>query len=437
MRADFVIECKAAVTMAGKGGGLIKDAAIAIRGSRIAWIGRREDLPGDVFAARRMRRPDLVAMPGLVNTHCHAAMVLLRGFGDDLALQEWLERKVFPAEANLTADNVYWGTLLASIEMIKSGCTAFADMYYFMDSAAQAVADIGIRAALARSVSSTTDENLEKLAESLDFCLRWNGVADGRITAMMSPHSLYTCSPEYVGKLARMAQDHGLRIQTHLAETKREEQYALDRYGMTTASKMSEIGLFDCEVLAAHCVWLTDSDMDVLAAKGVKVAHNPGSNTKIASGIARVTEMRKRGITVGIGTDGACTNNNLDMVEEMRLASMLAKVSTLDPMALPAEEALAMATSAGADCLGGGGEYGRLEPGMKADVVLLDTTGAHMVPEHDIVSNIAYSASGRDVRSVFIDGRLVMEEGRVLTVDEEAVKEQCSRRAADLVRGLN
>ncbi len=437
MKVDFQIRCKALVPMAEGMNDCYKDAAILIKGSRIYWSGEYAKLPVGIEADTVIDFPDFIAMPGLVNTHTHAAMVLLRGFGDDLALQEWLTTKVFPAEAGLTADDVYWGTLLASIEMVKSGCTAFADMYFYMDSAAEAVADSGLRAALARSVSSITDPDFAKLQESLDFCKRWDGVADGRITALMSPHSLYTCSPEYAAKLAAIAKDNGLGIHTHLAETRREEKYAIETFGKSTAAKMMEVGLFDIKALAAHCVWLSDEDMDILAEKDVKVAHNPGSNTKLASGIARVAEMQKRGITVGLGTDGASSNNNLDMMEEIRLATLLAKVSSLDPTALPAKQVLRMATADGAKCLLSDGSFGALSAGMKADIAFVDTRGEHMVPEHDAISNIVYSARGSDIDTVFIDGKMVLASRKMLTIDENEVKRQCAERAARLVSGLS
>lgn len=436
MRADYRIDCKALASASDSLPELVFGATIIIRGNRIEWAGPSEDAPAGIVARHELSYPHFVAMPGLVNTHCHAAMVLLRGFGDDLALQEWLETKVFPAEANLTADDVYWGTLLASAEMIRSGCTAFADMYFFMDSAAQAVADIGIRAALARSVAGVTDPDGVKLKESLDFAKRWNGVADGRITALLSPHSLYTCSPQYASSLIGMARDNGLGIHTHLAETRREEEYAKRHYGMSTAAKMNEIGLFDCRSMAAHCVWLSDEDMDILAEKGVSVAHNPGSNTKLASGIARVTRMREKGITVGIGTDGASSNNNLDMLEEMRLATLLAKVSTLEPTALSAAETLRMATADGSRCIPGEADYGSIEEGKKADIVFMDTRAPHMCPEHNLLSNIVYSANASDVDTVFIDGRMVMSSRKILTIDEQEARRQCAGRAARLVEGL-
>lgn len=433
MKVDYSIRCRAMVPMAEGAPDVVRDALILIRGNKVEWAGAAKDAPVDVSAANVVNMPHAYAIPGFVNTHTHAAMVLMRGFGDDLALQEWLTTKIFPTEEGLTGDDVYWGTLLASIEMIKSGCTSFADMYFFMESAAQAVADSGIRATLARSVSSISDPNAEKLKESLEFCLRWNGVADGRITTMMSPHSLYTCSPYYVRRLVNLAKENGLGIHTHLAETKREEQYAMENFGMSTARKMDELGLFDVKALVAHCVWLSDEDMGIMAEKGVCVAHNPGSNMKIASGIARVTDMRKKGLTVGIGTDGAASNNNLDMLEEMRLATLLAKVSTLDPTALPARETLKMATLDGAKCLPGGDTIGAIAHGMKADIAFIDTRAEHMCPEHDVISNIVYAASAADVDTVFVDGKPVMQGRRMLYVDEQEVKRQCAERAARLV----
>ncbi len=379
-----------------------------------------------------------IALPGLVNAHTHAAMTLLRGYADDLALNEWLTKMIFPAEANITEEDVYFGSLLACAEMIRSGTTCFADMYFFMDATARAVEESGMRASLSVGMGSgegDAEGGRAKLSAALGFCGRWNGGAEGRITTMLAPHAPYTCSTKFIGDVVREACRSGMGIHTHVSETAREVAQIRAEYGMSPVEHFEALGVFGVPTLAAHCVAVSAGDMDIMASCGVRVVHNPGSNMKLASGVAPVVEMMSRGISVGLGTDGAASNNNLDMIEEMRLVGLLQKVSTGEPTAMPAAECLAMATMGGARCLGLERSIGSLEVDKRADIILVDHDNPHMEPffEPRATSHMVYAASGSDVSSVIIDGRVVMDERHLTTIDIAALMAEVRRRAARLV----
>jgi 5-methylthioadenosine/S-adenosylhomocysteine deaminase len=431
---DLLIRDVLALTQAA----VCPQAAIAVRDGEIAYIGPEADLPPAYAGLPVYEGRGRIAMPGLVNAHTHAAMTLLRGYADDLALHEWLTQMIFPAEARLTDEDVYFGTMLACAEMIRSGTTCFADMYFFMDATARAVAESGMRASLSVGMGSgagDVDGGRAKLAGALDFCSRWNGQAGGRITTMLAPHAPYTCSTTFIKDVARAARASGLGIHTHVSETAREVTKIVTEYGKSPVEHFEALGVFDVPTLAAHCVAVSERDIDIMAAHGVRVAHNPGSNMKLASGVAPVVDMLAKGIAVGLGTDGAASNNNLDMIEEMRLATLLQKVSTGDPTAMPAAECLTMATMGGARCLGLEQLIGSLEVGKRADLILVDHSLPHMEPflAPRATSHMVYASSSSDVSSVIIDGSVVMDERRLTTIDETAILAEARRRAAVLV----
>ncbi|MBC7324007.1 MAG: amidohydrolase, partial [Moorella sp. (in: Bacteria)] len=326
---------------------VIKKGVIAINGGRISHVGEQGTLPADFTAEKVIDGTGMVALPGFVNCHTHAAMTLFRGFADDLPLMQWLEEKIWPLEAGLQKEDIYWGTLLACAEMIRSGTTTFADMYFHMGQAARAVEEAGLRASLSRGMIGTAPGvgagELPPLEYSVEFARRWHGAAGGRITVMLGPHAPYTCPPDFMRRVIRAAHDFGLGIHIHLAETAGEVEDMKRRYGKTPIQLMDGLGLFELPVLAAHCVHLEEKDIEILASKKVGIAHNPQSNMKLASGIAPVAKLVAAGAVVGLGTDGAASNNNLDMLEEMRTAALLQKVATGNPVALPAFDALAMA----------------------------------------------------------------------------------------------
>ncbi len=414
-------------------GELVLNGDIAIEGDRLLKVGPEGELPPGWEPDKIINGQDLLCLPGLVNCHTHAAMTLLRSYADDLPLMYWLEKKIWPVEARLTGEDVYWGTLLALIEMIKSGTTTFNDMYFFMDEVAQAVDKVGIRACLARGLIGIGGQAERGLDESRTLIEKWQGGAGGRIKVWLGPHAPYTCPPSYLEKVLALAREYRVGIHIHVSETRDEVKQIEEQYKKTPVRYLQEIGLFQVPVLAAHCVHLTRDDIRILAESGTSVAHNPESNMKLASGIAPIKDLRAAGITVGLGTDGAASNNNLDMFEEMRTAALLHKVASEDPLTLPASEVILMATREGARALGLENETGMLKPGLKADLILVNLNRPHLCPRHNLIAHLVYAAQAHDVETVIIDGRIVMENRRILTIDEETVRREVERRARRLV----
>ncbi len=377
-----------------------------------------------------------VAMPGLINTHTHAAMTLFRGYADDMPLMPWLEEKIFPAESRLQAEDVFWGTMLANLEMLRFGTTFFADMYFFMDEVAKAVEISGMRACLSRGLVGVAPNGLESLEQGISFVKNWQGQAQGRITTRLGPHAPYTCPADYLQKVVAASDQLGVGLHMHLAETAGEVQQLIDAASLNPIQWMENLGAFERPVLAAHCVHVTPQDLEILARRAVGVAHNPESNMKLASGVAPVPQMLARGVTVGLGTDGAASNNNLDMFQEMRSAALLHKVITQDPTVLPAYQVLEMATAGGARCLGLDQEIGQLKPGYKADVILVDLNKPHLCPRHDLAAHLVYAALASDVHTVIVDGKILMQAGQILTLPEKDIMEKVEERARKLVAGL-
>jgi 5-methylthioadenosine/S-adenosylhomocysteine deaminase len=402
---------------------LIKGCMV-IEGNRITYIGDHNPEPIEEYD-EVVNGSNKLYMPGLVNTHGHAAMSLLRGYGDDLALQIWLEEKMWPMEAKFSAKDVKWATLLSILEMAKGGTTTFVDMYDHMNEVAKAVELSGMRASLCRGVIGLCPPDIQdaKLKEATDFAKAWHGAADGRITTMISPHSPYTCPPDYIERFVQAAHDLNLPIHTHMSETSREVFFNEQQYGLRPAAHLEKCGVFTRPTLIAHGVHLTDDEIAILAAHKVNVSHNPGSNLKLASGIARVLDLQLAGVKVSLGTDSAASNNNLDMFEEMRLAALIHKGATGDPLAIPATEALKMGTLTGAESLWLE-NVGQLKPGMKADFIALDLDQPHFLPKTDFISHIVYSASAKDVTDVCVDGKWIVRGGECLTLDEERIKRE-------------
>lgn len=419
---------------------VIKKGTIAIAGQRIIHIGEEGTLPGNFSAEKIIDAPNMVALPGFVNCHTHAAMTLFRGYADDLPLRQWLEEKIWPLEAGLQKEDIYWGTLLCCLEMIRAGTTTFADMYFYMGQAARAVEKAGLRASLALGMvgvlPSVFTGELPPLESSLEFAKKWHGAANERLTVMLGPHAPYTCPPDFMRRVIKIAGDFNLGIHIHLSETAGEVKDIKNQYGKTPIQLMNELGLFEHLVLAAHCVHLDARDVEILATKKAGIAHNPQSNMKLASGIAPVTKLLAAGAVVGLGTDGAASNNNLDLIEEMRTATLLQKVATGDPLALPAFETLAMVTVNGAKALGLGNEVGLLKPGYKADIILLNMHKPHLYPPHDLIAHLVYAAQGADVETVIVDGKILMENRKLITLDEEEILEQVQKCARRLVGRL-
>ena len=404
---------------------------ILIIEDKIAAVGQvpREMLTG---SEKVIEADNHLAMPGLINAHTHAAMTLLRSYADDLELMTWLHDEIWPAEDKMDAEDIYWGTMLAIAEMIKGGTTTFADMYGpFMDKVAEAVTSSGIRANLSRGCVGAADPEKIKIAENIALFEQYNNGADGRIKLWFGPHAPYTCSKEYLQKLAQAAWERGSGIHVHLAETTSELEQIKEGYGLSPVEYLAQAGIFDGPCLAAHGVWLSDEEIAFLKGKDVSVAHNPVSNMKLSSGAAPVAKMLACGLNVGLGTDGASSNNSLDMFKEMAAAAFLSKLSTMEPTSLPAYEVLKMATVGSAKALHWDKEIGTLEAGKKADLILLDLNQPHFCPWNNSVNDLVYSAKSSDVTHTIVNGQILMEERKLLTIDLAEVMahaQKCAKR---------
>lgn len=394
---------------------------MVVEGNQITYLGRELPEPLETYNEVIDGRHKLY-MPGLVNTHGHAAMSLLRGYADDLALQVWLEEKMWPNEAKFTAHDVRYGTLLSILEMVKGGTTCFVDMYDHMDEVALAVKESGMRGCLTRGAIGFCPPEVAgmKLKEATRFARDWHGQADGRITTMLAPHSAYTCPPAFIEQFVQAAHDLNLPIHTHMSETLREVTENEQQYGLRPVAHLEKLGVFSRPCLVAHAVHLTDEEIQILKKHDVHVSHNPGSNLKLASGIARVPDLLKAGVLISLGTDSAASNNNLDMFKEMRLAALIHKGVSGDPTAVPAIEALRMGTIHGAQSIWLQ-ETGMLAAGMKADFIAINTDQPHFQPKTDLISHIIYSASSKDVTDVCIDGQWVVRNGECITLDEKKI----------------
>lgn len=400
---------------------VIKEGCLGIKGGWIDYIG----VCNSTIEAGYSKVIDCrgkTVMPGFVNAHNHLAMTMFRNYADDMKLMDWLFTKIFPLEDKLTDEAVYWASLLAMVEMIKSGTTTFSDMYFFMDSVARAVSESGMRAALSRGLQgeSGTEELDHRLRENLELYDTYHNSCKGRIKVMLGPHSVYTTSEAYLRKVADTSRSRGIPVQIHLSETRDEVKGCIEKHGLSPVKYLDSLGLLDSSTVAAHCVVVDEADIDILAERRVNVVHNPGSNMKLASGIAPVTKMLDKGINVCLGTDGASSNNNLDMLEEIRMAAYLQKVANDDPTALPVDTVIRMAAERGARALGFD-NLGRLTPGSAADIIVLNTEKAQYYPKYNVKSSIVYSGSSSDVETVIIDGNLVMEGGHLVTLDEERI----------------
>ena len=398
-----------------KPSGAVEAANIHISGDKISKITQ-----GAVEGANVIDGKNKFATPGLVNAHTHASMTLLRSYSDDKALMDWLQKDIWPVEDKMTRKDIYWGAALAAVEMIRGGTTAFADMYGpCMEEVARVVEESGMRGSLSQGLISFADGE-KKLASNVALYKNFHGAADGRITVMFGPHAIYTCPPDYLKKVAAEAAKLGAEIHMHMNETQTEINDCLKNYGKRPFEVVDETGLTDLGMLAAHCVHLSDEEIEIIRRKKIRVAHNPGSNMKLASGICPAPKLLAAGVTVALGTDGASSNNNLDMLEEIRLAALLAKVDTLNPLAVPAAQALQMATEFGAAALGLQ-NVGRLAEGCKADIVLWDMRGVEWQPNYNPASLLVYSANTSAADTVIVDGKILMEGHALKTLDEEKI----------------
>ena len=396
---------------------------VGVVGNRVALVTASEQAAAEFRASH----PDLreidcrgrLVMPGLVNTHCHAAMTLQRSYADDIPLMTWLNDYIWPFESRQTPDEVALGMTLGIVEMLLGGVTSFVDMYYFEDRCVEVAERMGIRAVLG---CNYFDTNLEEVFRQVERAVGLAASGSGRVRIAVAPHSPYTVSPENLVRGKELADRYGLGLMTHIAETRDEIRIVRERYGCTPVEHLDSLGLLDRRCIGAHCIHVTDSDIGTLAARGVTVSHNPQSNMKISSGVAPVEQMRRAGALVTVATDGTCSNNDLDLWEELRTAAFLQKSATGDPTALPAWETLRMATANGARAMGyADGELGVLREGALADLIVVDLQKPHLQPIHDVVSNLVYCGKASDVDTVVVDGRIVVENRRIEGVDLPAL----------------
>ncbi|MFW6018352.1 MAG: amidohydrolase [Halapricum sp.] len=377
---------------------------------------------------------DLV-IPGLVNAHTHVAMTLLRGYADDKPLDAWLQEDIWPVEAELTAEDVRAGAELGLVEMLKSGTTTLNDMYFFMPEVVTAVEQAGMRARLgygAVTVGKDEAAARDEMRDSLEFAREYDGAADGRIRTAFMPHSLTTVGEPYYREFVPEARDAGLSIHLHANETTDEVDPIVAEHGEHPLEYAADLGLLEARDYLAHGVHLDDREIELLADRGAGVVHCPASNMKLASGMAPIQDLLDAGVPVGLGTDGAASNNDLDMFDEMRDAAMLGKLAAADASALDAEHVVEMATRGSAEILGF--DSGRIEPGANADLAVVDLDAPHLTPAHDLVSHLVYAARGSDVRHTVADGQVLMRDREVQVFDEQAVRERASERARALIR---
>lgn len=397
-----------------------ENAYVLIDGDRFSYIG---SVKPECEVTKNCRGALLI--PAFYNTHCHAAMSLFRGRGDDLPLQRWLDERILPAEDKLTHDAVYWASLVAAAEMISGGVVSFSDMYMFEDATADAVLECGMKANLSRGlVSFDNDIDMThdaRFAEAKALYERYNGAGDGRIKVEMALHAEYTNVPSACRYVAEYCRERGISVQIHLSETRREHEKCIAKYGMTPTGFFAAAGVLDLPLTAAHCVWVSDNDIELLAEKSVSVSHNPASNLKLGSGIMPYGKLRKRGVRISFGTDGAASNNNLSIMKEMQLAALLHKGVENDASTAGAGDMLRCATLNGAMAQGRR-DCGRIEAGCRADAVLLDLDAVNNLPSADLCSAAVYSADRTNVLMTICDGRILFENGEYKSIDIERVR---------------
>ncbi len=412
----------------------LSDTSVGIKDGKIAYIGPYKP---ELSADRVIEKPYGVLMPSLINTHTHSPMCLIRGYGADLNLQDWLYNYIFPAEGQFTAQMPYIGANLMIAEMISSGTTAFTDMYFGMDTVTRAVAETGVKINASNAIMAFDHSGYDltqtpSYTETMAILADYHHAYNGRIKAEASIHAEYTSYNDAWEQTVEFAKKHGLRMHVHLSETKTEHEECKARYGMTPTQILDKHHVFDIPTTAAHCVWVEDSDMDIMAERKVNAAHNPVSNLKLASGISPVVKMQQRGINVSIGTDSVASNDSIDMFQELKIAGILQKAVCADPTVVPAYEVLRMATANGAITQGRENECGQIKVGMDADIILLDFDTPRQTVCTDVISALAYSTDGRDVVMTLCQGKVLYENGEYKTLDIERVLYEAREAAKQL-----
>ncbi|MCC6188589.1 MAG: amidohydrolase [Anaerolineales bacterium] len=430
---DLLVQnCHVLVVDHGESPHILEHHDIYIEGPHITRIAPHDP---HTQAAQTVRARQMLAIPGLINTHAHAPMVIFRGLAEDVSIERWFNEYMWPLESNLTEEDVYWGMLLALVEMIESGVTTVADHYFFMDRAAQAVSEAGTRAALGWAVFG--NQGYEALARTAGFVERWQGAAQGRITTWMAPHAPYTCDDDFLRAVAKAAQELGTGIHIHAAEVMSQTTASLEARGKTPIQVLADTGILDVPTLIAHGCGILPEDIPILQqAPHVGVAHAPKTYLKLGMGLTPIRPLRQAGIPVGLATDGAVSNNTLDLLESLRLMAMLQKHEARDPEVMPMSQALQIAFRDSAAVLGLEGSLGKLAPGFLADIVLLDLGGAHHQPLHHLMASLVYNARASDVHTVIVNGQLLLSEQRLLTLDKRRIINEVRQSMARLAQRM-
>lgn len=429
---NLVLSGRYLVPMDGQGVLENENASVAIAGDTIVEVG--PDLAVKYPQAENIAEPYGLIMPGLINTHTHAAMSCFRGLADDLPLMQWLQEYIFPVEAKLTPEMVYHSTLLSICEMIKSGTTSFNDMYLFAKEVARATTESGMRAWLGEVLYDFPSPNYGELENGFTYTSELFAEYEENelVTITVNPHAVYTCSPDLLQRLGALAEEKKVLYHIHLSENEDEVATCRERYNVSPVQHLENLGLLNERVVAAHCVVIDDLEIELLARRNVKVSHCPESNMKLASGTAPVVKMQDAGVTVGIGTDGSASNNDVDMFGEMNTVAKIHKVARMDPTAMNAATTLHAATMGGATLLGAESRIGSLEVGKKADLIVLDMDQPHLTPVYNPISHLVYTARGSDVIHSVINGRVVMRDRRLTTLDEEEILMEMGRIGAEV-----
>lgn len=424
------------ITILNKDFEIEENMYVGVRGDKIEYIGKEK--PAEDFG-QEYDGKNRILMPGFYNAHAHSPMALMRGYGENLVLQDWLNTRIFPFEDQLNSNAVYWGTMLCMAESIRFGIVSSSDMYYFIPDMVQAVADSGAKSNISRSVANPMGmpfEQLPSIRETLDAIRLYNGYGDGRVIMDTSIHAEYTSNEETVRGLAAITKEHDLIMHVHASETKLEHEECKERHGgLTPVQYFDQCGLFDTKALAAHCVWCEDEDLNILRDRGVTVATNPISNLKLASGICNAPKMMEMGINVALGTDSVSSNNSLNFLEEIKAFATIAKVKANDPTVITPKEALLAATRNGA--LAQGRENcGVLKEGFQADLIVLRTDVPNMHPIHNLTNNIVYAASGSDIALTMVDGKILYRDGEYTTIDIEKTIFEAEKATAEILKQL-
>jgi 5-methylthioadenosine/S-adenosylhomocysteine deaminase len=410
---------------------VLEQADLAIAGDKIVGVG---SAPPGFVPDRVLEGRDRIVLPGLINTHTHLSMTLMRNYADDLAFWPWLLERIKPLEDHLVPEDVRVGARLGIAELIRGGTTCFHDMYFHLDEVADEVASAGLRARLCGALFDNSGRGEHLLRAAVELHDDWHGKASGRVTVALAPHSAYLCSPPYLREILQEARRLQCGLHIHVAETEREVGDSRERYGVTPVQHLAELGCFRVPTVAAHGIYVDAVDCRLLREGRVSIAHNPGSNLKLANGIAPVQMLLDEGINVSLGTDGAASNNNLNLFEEMHLAALLQKWLRRDAEALPARQVLRMATIRGAEALGLDASIGSLEVGKQADIIIVDAAQPHLAPRHDPVALLVYSAQAADVCTVLVDGRILMENRELKTLDEDSLLALATEQTHGLLR---